>query len=139
MLSAHDRQQVTTQLAAMVAPVTLHVYTQTFGCESCGDTLRLVKELSDLSPLVEVEEHNLVLDKDAAARDGVDRAPTVVLASTEQRRVRFQGGPFGYEFTSLLQALVLVSTGTSGLSEASRSLLAALREPVHVQVFSTPT
>lgn len=139
MFSAHERQQVTTQLAAMVAPVTLHVYTQTFGCDSCGETTRLVKELSELSPLVQVEEHNLVLDKDAAAREGVDRAPTVVLASADHRRVRFQGGPFGYEFASLLQALVLVSSGTSGLSEASRSLLAALREPVQVQVFSTPT
>jgi alkyl hydroperoxide reductase subunit AhpF len=139
MLSAHERQQVTTQLAAMVAPVTLHVYTQTFGCESCGETLRLVRELGELSPLVEVEEHNLVLDKEAAARDGVERAPTVVLASGEQRRVRFQGGPFGYEFASLLQALVLVSTGVSGLSTASQTLLAALRESVHVQVFSTPT
>lgn len=139
MLSAHERQVITKQLAAMVAPVTLHVYTQTFGCESCAETLRLVKELSELSPLVEVEEHNLVLDKEAAARDGVDRAPTVVLASAEQRRVRFQGGPFGYEFASLLQALVSVSTGTSGLSEASRLLLGALHEPIHVQVFSTPT
>ncbi len=139
MLSAQDRQQVTTQLAAMVAPVTLHLYTQTFGCDACGETRRLVKELSELSPLVEFEEHNLVLDKEAAARDGVERAPTVILASAGHQRVRFQGGPFGYEFASLLQALVLVSTGTSGLSEPSRLRLSELREPVHVQVFSTPT
>lgn len=139
MLSAHDRQHVATQLADMTAPVTAFVYTQTFGCEPCGNTIRLLKELTELSPLVHLVEHNLVLDKDAAAADGVERAPTIVLSNGSHRRVRFEGGPFGYEFASLLQALVLVSTGESGLNATSRARLAELDEPVSIQVFSTPT
>lgn len=139
MLSAHDRQHVASQLSAMVSPVTIHAYTQTFGCEPCGETMRLLMELTELAPLLTIDEHNLVLDKDAAAADGVDRAPTLVLTDGAHRRVRFQGGPFGYEFASLLQAIVLVSTGDSGLSAASRDLIGTLRDPVAIQVFSTPT
>lgn len=138
MLSSTDRQHVASQLAQLTSPVTLHAYTQSFGCEACGPTMRLLKELPELSALITVAEHNLVLDKDAALADGVERAPSIVV-SNGHRRVRFEGAPFGYEFASLLQAIQLVSTGASGLSDASRAQLAALDEPLHLRVFSTPT
>lgn len=138
MLSTADRQHVTTQLANLTSPVTLHAYTQSFGCEPCAPTMRLLKELPELSEHVTLTEHNLVLDKDAAAADGIERAPSIVVANGH-RRVRFEGAPFGYEFASLLQAITLVSAGDSGLSDASRAQLAMLEEPLTIRVFSTPT
>jgi len=39
----------------------------------------------------------------------------------------------------LLEDIVDVSRGESGLSEASKKALAGLTKPVHIQVFVTPT
>jgi hypothetical protein len=40
---------------------------------------------------------------------------------------------------SVIEAIQLASTGASGLSEESKAQLAQLREPIDIQVFSTPT
>jgi alkyl hydroperoxide reductase subunit AhpF len=53
--------------------------------------------------------------------------------------VRYAGIPSGHEFSSLIQDLILVSGRDSGLSEQTREYLAGLKEPVHLQVFVTPT
>jgi hypothetical protein len=49
------------------------------------------------------------------------------------------GLPSGYEFGTLIDAVLDVSSGESGLSEPTKKALAAIGKPVHVQVFSTPT
>ena len=54
-------------------------------------------------------------------------------------RVRFFGMPSGYEFASLVEAIVDTSRGRTRLSDATRAALAALRAPLHFQVFVTPT
>jgi len=53
--------------------------------------------------------------------------------------VRFFGIPSGYEFTSLVEDIVDVSRGQTSLSAQTLELLAKLTEPVHIQVFVTPT
>jgi glutaredoxin-like protein len=47
--------------------------------------------------------------------------------------------PSGYEFGALVDAILDVSSGDSGLTPATRAALAQVTQPVHVQVFSTPT
>jgi len=49
------------------------------------------------------------------------------------------GLPSGYEFGTLVEAILDVSSGDSGLSEPTRTALKEIAKPVHVQVFSTPT
>ena len=131
--------------AGLTRPVRLVFFTQTLGCETCADARRILDEVADLSPLLSVEECNLVLDKERAAQFGVDRAPTTALVVVEadgaehDYGIRFVGLTAGYEFSSLVDAVLLVSRGESQLSDESRALLAAVTEPVRVQVFVTPT
>jgi alkyl hydroperoxide reductase subunit AhpF len=144
LLSDREQQQVSELFEDLTRPVRLLLFTQTFGCETCGDARRVLDALAEISDKVTVDECNLVLDADRAARYGVDRAPsTAVLAfDGEEERdygVRFVGLTAGYEFSSLIDAILLVSSGTSGLSEESRSLIASVKEPVDVRVFVTPT
>jgi alkyl hydroperoxide reductase subunit AhpF len=47
--------------------------------------------------------------------------------------------PSGYEFTSLMEAILHVSTGESGLSDKTKALVKTINTPVHIQVFATPT
>ena len=47
--------------------------------------------------------------------------------------------PAGYEFSSLIEGLRMVSAGDPPLSDATRAALASLTSPVHLQVFVTPS
>ena len=145
MLSDTQRQQIKELLDDMVDDVRLVFFTQSFGCETCGDTGRILRVLTEISPRVSVDEKNLVVDKDDAAAYGVAHAPAIVVlqraadGTLVDHRIRLLGAPFGYEFTSLMDAILLVSRGGSQLSDASLALLAHVTSPMHVQVFTTPT
>ncbi len=142
LLSAQDSQTVTTRLSAIVRPVTMLFFSQTFGAP---ETVVLAKQLLDevvsLSDRVTLEEVNFILDQDRAASYGIEHIPAVVLlAGGEDTRIRFLGAPAGYEFMSLIEALVLAGTGDSGLSPTTRGLLAEhVTAPTGIQVFVTPT
>ena len=145
LLSEADRAQLRDMFHELTRPVRLVLFTQTFGCETCADALRILQELTELSPKISVVECNLVLEPERAAAFGVTVAPTTAVVAVDEDGterdygVRFVGLTAGYEFTSLIEAIQLVSDGTSGLTEASRALLAAVTEPVAIQVFVTPT
>jgi alkyl hydroperoxide reductase subunit AhpF len=101
---------------------------------------RLVEELASVHELLTAEPVNFVLDRERVEALGIARTPAVaVLGAGKDHGVRFYGMPSGYEFGTLVDAIVDVSSGESGLSEPTRQALAALTKPVHVQVFSTPT
>jgi hypothetical protein len=40
---------------------------------------------------------------------------------------------------SLVEAIALVASGDSGLSDESRALVATVDQPIDIQVFATPT
>lgn len=145
LLSDADRQVLLQRFSTLSRPVRLVFFTQTFGCDTCDDAKRILDELAGLSDKVSVETLNLVLDTEKAAQFGVDRAPTTVVVAvnddgTEQDYgIRFVGLTAGYEFSSLVEAIELVSSGESHLSDANRAVLATLARPVRIQVFVTPT
>lgn len=70
-----------------------------------------------------------------AKRDRGAGAPGVI----EDSRMRFVGTPAGYEFVSLVQAVLLAGGRESALSARSRERLAFVDRPVTMQVFTTPT
>jgi hypothetical protein len=54
--------------------------------------------------------------------------------------MRFLGAPAGYEFMSLIEAVILAGTSDSRLTPDSRELISAhVTGPVDIQVFVTPT
>ena len=74
-----------------------------------------------------------------------DRVPAIVVIGQDaaggarDSRIRFLGAPSGYEFISLVQAVLLVGGRESNLDEASRERVAAVAKPTTIQVFTTPT
>ena len=126
-------------LAAVSSTIRLVFFEQSIGCNTCTPTRQLLEHLADISPYVTVETCNLILEKDRAARYGIDRVPAIVVCSPDRDRIRFYGAPFGHELTSLLEAIRLTAAGDSGLTEASRTQLTTLTQPARLQVFFTPT
>lgn len=139
MLKDEDKEQVRKQLGDLVNPVRLIMFTQTIECEFCAETRDLVEEVASLSDKMEAVIYNFITDKDKADEYGVDKVPAIAVVGERDCGVRFYGIPSGYEFVSLLEAIKTVSTGESGLSEATKEALAEIGEPVHFQVFVTPT
>jgi alkyl hydroperoxide reductase subunit AhpF len=141
LLSDEDRQVVRTHLANLEHDVTLLLFTQTIGGPETGPIAKqILDELASLSDRLAVEEVNFVLETDKAAQYAVDRIPAiVVLRDGADTRIRFFGAPAGYEFMSLVEAVILAGGDDSGLADESKQLIAGVQEPIALEVFVTPT
>jgi len=145
LISPTDQQKLRDAFAEMTRDVRLVFVTQTLGCETCLDAKQILDELPPLSDRIAVEEINLVLDGDRARQYGIDRAPGVAVlyegedGAFRDSRIRFVGVPAGYEFVSLIQAVLLAGGRASNLSDATRARLATVDKPTVMQVFTTPT
>lgn len=113
-------------------------------CQFCDDTQKLLSEVVALSDLLSLEEFHLKKDQPAAERYGIDKAPGLVIAGRDGDEIidfgiRYAGIPSGHEFSSLIQDLLTVSSRQAHLSDETMAFLNDLTEPVHLQVFVTPT
>ena len=146
LLSTADQDRLRAAFAAMTRTVKIVFFTQTLGCETCPETRQIIDELPALSDKIAIEQVNLVLEGDKAAQYGIDRVPALALVGKDDdgadrdSRIRFVGAPSGYEFISLVQAVLLVGGREPALTEANRMKLAeAIEQPMTIQVFTTPT
>ena len=139
LLSDKDRAAVQKEFEKLANPVKVIVFSQELGSETCRQTERLVKEVAECSDKLSVELLNLILDRERAEAYGVDRVPAVVVEGARDYGIRFFGLPSGYEFTNLIDSIVVASTGQPSLTAETQSALAGLPGPVHIQVFTTPT
>ena len=132
--------QLRTVFERLVSPVRLAVFSQAMADPESEQVRRLVEELAALDDRLSAEPVNFVLDRERVEQLGVVRTPGIaVLAEAKDHGIRFYGMPSGYAFGTLVDAILDVSSGDSGLSEPTRTALAKVTKPVHVQVFSTPT
>ena len=145
LLSQADQEKLRESFDEMTAPVLVLFFTQALDCEPCVQTRQILDELPALSDKIAVEEVNFALEQEKAAQYGVDRVPALALLSqdpagqTRDTRIRFVGTPAGYEFVSLVQALLLAGGRESSLTPENRGLVAAVNTKTTIQVFSTPT
>ncbi len=145
LLNDAVKKQVKDAFAELGQPVRLLYFTRSGGdCEYCEDARSLVEGVAALSDKVTLSVHDLEQDAATAAVYGIDRAPALVVAghdgaATIDYGIRILGIPAGYEFTSLIRDVILVSGRDSGLSDETRAYLKDLKQPVHLQVFVTPT
>jgi alkyl hydroperoxide reductase subunit AhpF len=138
-LNDRDRQAVTDQLAKLAGPVRLVTFGAALGSEFSAENERLLREVASCSDRITLEVYNLHLDRDKAATYGVERVPTTIVEGARDYGIRFVGIPTGYEFSNLIDGLLLAASGQPQLSPATLERIAGLTEPVHLQVFATPT
>jgi glutaredoxin-like protein len=145
LISAKDAEHLRQEFeSGLTNPVKLLMFTQTVECQFCKETRQIVEEVADLSDKITVEVRNFVTDKAVADMYGIDKIPAIAILRMEdgQERdygIRFYGIPSGYEFTSIIEDILDVSRGQSGLMPKTKESVASITEPVHFQVFVTPT
>jgi len=136
-LSDGTRDLLRDALAQMSAPVTLHLFAGDDGVSAAAR--RHALEIAALAPGITLEEHRVPRDAEVAERFGIEHAPALAVVADRDRGVRVYGAPGGYEFMTLVDTILMMSSGDSGLSPASRARLAGLTGRRDVLVFVTPT
>ena len=140
LITEEVAKQLTEEFAGLVHPVRLAVFSQALADPESEQVKRLVEELAAIDSRLTAESYNLVLDKEKVEALGIQRSPAIaVMGADKDYGIRMYGLPSGYEFGTLVEAILDVSSGDSGLSDATRAALKEITKPVHVQVFSTPT
>ena len=134
-----DATEIRDRLREMVEPVKLIHFTQELNLEYGLETRKLMEEVAALSDKLTLEVHNFLIDKEKVAEYGVDKVPATVIRKGKDYGIRFYGIPAGYEFSTFLDAILSVSKGDSGLKPESKEKLAAVTQPLHLEVFVTPT
>ena len=140
LMTEEVASQLKDEFAQLVNPVRLAVFSQALADPESEQVRRLVEELAAIDSRLSVEALNFVLDKERVEALGIARIPAIaVMGAEKDYGIRLYGLPSGYEFGTLVETILDVSRGDSGLSDPTRTALKELARPVHVQVFSTPT
>jgi glutaredoxin-like protein len=141
------RTQVRAALANMQHPVRMVMFTQGEGgaleCDYCSETREIAQEVALLSDKVTLDVRDFQGDEALAKSYGVDKIPALVLLADgdppKDHGIRLYGVPAGYEFSTLIEDLRMLGAGDSALSQDTLKALRGLTQPVHIQVFVTPT
>jgi glutaredoxin-like protein len=143
LLKERDRKHLIKEFEALREPVKLLMFTQEIECQYCSETRMISEEVADLSDKISLEVYDFVKDKEVAEHYNVDKIPALVIMKggddPKDYGIRFFGIPSGYEFSTVIEDIMMVSNGDSGLSGDTKTFLANLKEPLHLQVFVTPT
>ncbi len=130
-------------LLDMVNPVTVDVFIGP-NCETCDDTILLLKMMEDNSPKengepklkVRIFDKSIEKHLEEFKRQSVERVPTVTMIDGY---IRYTGIPAGEEIRGLIETILRISEGDSGLEEHTGAQLEKLKEKVHIEVIVTPS
>jgi len=143
LLNDKDRAAVRTQLEqTLTHPVALALVVADRDCDLCELTRELLEEVGGLHPKLRVTVYDLKRDAVRVAQLGIDKVPAIAVLDGESASdygIRFYGIPSGYEFATLLEAIRMAGSGVAELQPATRAFLGELHEPLHLQVFVTPS
>ena len=139
---SHERDQdaVRKEFERIQGPVKLVVFSQELVAgELCRQNEQLVREVAALDDRItwrcSTPPSTASGPRPTAStrcRPSSSRArATTASASSASRR--------GYEFSNLIDSIIVASSGEAALSEATKTSLAALTDDVDIKVFSTPT
>jgi glutaredoxin-like protein len=137
--------------AEMAAEVTLFHFTQEPSrlillnpvggqeCFFCKETKQLLEEVAACSDKLELVVYDFKADKAKADEFGIDKIPATVVMAEKDAGIRIFGIPSGYEYTSLIEAVIDISKGQTSLTPKTKEALQAIDRDIHIQVFVTPT
>ncbi|MGC9323928.1 MAG: protein disulfide oxidoreductase [Desulfomonilia bacterium] len=133
------KKEVLSVFTRLTRPVELIFFTQKNACPACREQERLLGEVAVLSDTITLSVKDLLDDAELVEKYGISKVPATVITAEKDYGIRFYGLTSGYEFGSLLESIVMVSTGSSGLSPEIEKLLQLIDEPVHLEVMVTLT
>jgi len=137
-------KQIEEAFAEVKEPVQVLFFGSKENCDYCNEAKQLLEEVTALNDKLELSVYDLQENADIAEQFNVINAPGIVIAAKDSAEVKnlgiqFSGIPSGHEFSTLISDILIVSKRESGLDEKTREFLKGLTQPLHLQVFVTPT
>ncbi len=128
----------------LINPIELNYFINKDQCENCEEANQLFEELANLSGEITFSTYYIEGHPELAQSYNIQQTPALVICGREHDKsidygIRFLGIPSGYEFSSLIQTIGLVSRRDSGLKPETREELKTLQVPVSLRVFVTPS
>lgn len=139
MLNDNIKQEVSKILENMSKPITVKLFTQGMECGYCKETHELLNDLISVSDKLKLEVYDFEKDTEAVKEYGIEQIPAIVVMDEKDYGIRFYGIPAGYEFSSLLNSLLMVSTKVVKLTNETKAFLDYVQKPINLKVFVTPT
>ncbi len=146
LLEENVKNEVKKIFEKLKEPVKIIVFTQespivmpALECENCKDNRILMEEISALSDKIKLEIYDFLKDNDKVEQFKIDKIPANLIIGETDYGIRFYGMPAGYEFSTLLEVIKLVSERNSGLSSELKEKLKTIKKPVNIKVFVTLT
>jgi len=145
LLSDAILQQLRDVFKEIQHPVEVLFFADRNNAEVSEFSAQMLTEVGGVDERITIGLYDIETDHELAKQYRVDKAPGFVILGREPDGsridfgVRFAGFPGNYEFTSFINDIMLVSRRESGLKQATKEALAALKEPLHLMVFVTPT
>jgi alkyl hydroperoxide reductase subunit AhpF len=144
LLNEQITGQIREAFSNLKEPVAILFFGSRKNCDYCDDTRQLLEEVSAIDNRLTLKVHDIDEDSEVAKLYRVDKTPGIVIAAMNGDTIsdfgiQYSGIPSGHEFSTLIQAILLVSGRDSGLTPQTREFLKNLQRPLHLQVFVTPT
>jgi alkyl hydroperoxide reductase subunit F len=139
LIDAQARKELETVFANLAGPVRITLFTQANPCPTCIEQRRLLEEIASMSSKVTLTVLDLLRDQAQAKSRGVDKVPSTLIDGDKEYGIKFYGLTGGYEFSSLIDAILMVSTGVSSLDPRLESLIKGLEKPIRIDVMTTLT
>lgn len=140
IISDNIKPEVEKYLADLGDPVTVHFYPHA-GSPATEPMAQLLGELHDITSKVDVITHDEPIPPIAPeTAEDIEGPITQFSMGDAMTGIRYLGFPGGQEFGTFLEDLVDVSTHHAvTLSEQTQEWLKNLNQPLHLEVFVTPT
>lgn len=144
LLNEQTTGQIREAFSTLKESVAILFFGSRENCDYCDDTRQLLEEVTALDDRLTLKVHDIDADSEVAKLYRVDKTPGIVIAAMDGDQIsdfgiQYSGIPSGHEFSTLIQAILLVSGRDSGLTPQTREFLKNLQSPLHLQVFVTPT
>jgi len=119
--------------------VELLYFTQEPACDSCRTQQLLLEVIAENSDKITLTQYDLIKDADKAREYGIHKVPATAVIGKQDFGIRFYGVTGGYEFNSLLEDILMVSSGEHDLDPGTMALVEKINRPTHLEVMVTLT
>jgi alkyl hydroperoxide reductase subunit F len=139
LMDVETKDKIREMFAGISGPVNIIYFSAEKDCPYCRDQRTLLEEVARLSDKLRLVVYDFGRDQGLARRYRVDKVPATIINGAREYGIRFFGFTAGHEFTSLINSIILVGSGDSGLDPELEKLVRTIAKPVHIEVMVTLT
>ncbi|MCX7957616.1 MAG: thioredoxin family protein [Deltaproteobacteria bacterium] len=138
LLNEEVRKELREILSELDKRVYIRLFVSSDNCEMCNEAETLYREIAELSEKI-IFESGTAQEAEGYKLLNIRPATVILDENRKDYGIRFYGIVAGYEFSSFLETLILVSTTRHQLKESTVNFIKALPKDVDLKIFVTPS